>query len=51
MNVCLLCNYVDNGIYDAGIFEEYPAEEYHSESDPPSPKVRFPSDTASTKGM
>ena len=63
MNIRLL--FIDNGIYDAGIFEDYPAEGYHSDSDPPlpkvqltsntadppSPKVQLASDTASTKGM
>lgn len=42
--------YVDNGIYDAGILEDYPTEAY-TPNDLPLPKVQFPSDTTRAKGM
>ena len=44
--MCVLHNYVDDDMYDAGDFDNYPTEGYHSESDPPSPKH-----STSTKGM
>ena len=50
VNICLLHNiiiFIDNGIYDAGTFEDYPAEGYHDPPlPPPLPKVQLTSDKA-----